>query len=165
LASTEGALASTIKEHEVKLSALQEAGEKAQKAERAKAETVAAKANLFDQADSLVGSAALFLKNAWKTVVGLTIVGILIAIVWFGLKAYGVVNPAVGAATSVVGKVVSAGESDVVAGAKAFESYVAASPLTSDVKNFVLGLFHAAAATPPAASSPAALKAATSAIV
>ena len=67
------------------------------------------------------------------------------ALVWAGLKIYGMVNPVVGLGVNTVGSVASSvlskGFSELVAGGEAFKNYVVASPLAADVKDYVLDLF------------------------
>src|SRR5262249_17136789 len=69
--------------------------------------------------------------------IGGSIVG-LILIIWVGLKIYGVMNPAVGLGTNIIGgvasSVVSKAFSEVVAGGEAFKTAIGNSPLTEDVK-------------------------------
>lgn len=69
----------------------------------------------------------------------------LILLVWLAVKIYGMINPAVGLGSSVIGavgsKVVSKAFSEVVAGGEAFKQYIDNSPLTDDVKNYVKSLF------------------------
>lgn len=67
------------------------------------------------------------------------------ALVWFGLKIYGSINPAVGLGVNTVGgvasKVLSKGFSEVVAGGEAFKTYLSNSGLSQDVKDYVSSLF------------------------
>ncbi len=75
-------------------------------------------------------------------------IGIIIGLVllaWTALKAYGMVNPAVGVATNVVGRVNSAilakSVSEISAGGEAFKEYLAKSGIEDKVKAQVLDLF------------------------
>jgi hypothetical protein len=77
-----------------------------------------------------------------------TYIGLLLglgALVWFGLKIYGSINPVVGLGTNVVGRlsssVLSKGYSEIVEGGEAFKTYLANSGLAAEVKDKVLDLF------------------------
>jgi hypothetical protein len=70
------------------------------------------------------------------------------ALIFVGLKIYGMTNPAVGLGVNVAGRVassvVSRGLSEVVAGGERFKSYLEASNIPSDVKSYVADLFQRA---------------------
>lgn len=77
-----------------------------------------------------------------------TYIGIIIGLVllaYFALKIYGSINPAVGlgvnTAGSIASSVLSKGFSELVAGGEQFKDYVENSPLTAEVKNYVIDLF------------------------
>lgn len=72
-------------------------------------------------------------------------VALLAFLIWAGVKAYGMVNPAVGLGSNMVGRIagkaLSASVSEVVGGGERFLTYVENSPLTTDVKKWISDLF------------------------
>jgi hypothetical protein len=72
--------------------------------------------------------------------------GLLLAfLVWAGVKAYGMMNPAVSLGSNLVsgvaGKALSASVSEIVGGGERFLTYIENSPLTTDVKKWISELF------------------------
>lgn len=78
----------------------------------------------------------------WGIVLGI------LALLWTALKIYGLVNPAVGLGTNLVGRIgssiLSRGLSEVVAGGERFKAYLESSAVTAEVKAYVQDLFQRA---------------------
>jgi hypothetical protein len=72
------------------------------------------------------------------------ILGVL-ALLWFGLKVYGVANPLVGGAVGVVGRVssgvVAKGFSELIHGGERFKNYIESSGLPDEIQEKVKDLF------------------------
>lgn len=71
-----------------------------------------------------------------------------VAVLWFGLKMYGMVNPVVGLGTNIVGRVSSGllkkSVAEVTEGGEWFKEYLKESKVTEDVQKMVLDLFNRA---------------------
>lgn len=71
-----------------------------------------------------------------------------VALVWLGLKAYGLFNPVVGLGMNIAGRVPSrvlhTGFKQVVSAGEAFKDYLAGSPLSGSEKSYVSDIFRRA---------------------
>jgi hypothetical protein len=70
---------------------------------------------------------------------------LLLFLIWAGVKAYGMFNPAVSLGTNlaggIAGKALSAATSEIVGGGEKFLTSIENSPITADVKGWITGLF------------------------
>lgn len=149
LSKTEGQEASVTAKLDAKIADAKEDRDAALQKERARADSAAVKANQYDEANSLFGSAKLFLKNAWKLLVSVLVLGLVFLGIWRGGKlAAAVYCPPVALGMNsfegLATKELSAGFSQLVKGGETFKDYVEKSNLTAEAKAAVADLFRRA---------------------
>jgi hypothetical protein len=146
LSGTEQALTKLNAQFEARIAKTEKERDAALDKERARSDAAAVKANQFDEANSLVGSAKLFVRNAWKLLVLVGVLSLIGLGIWKGGKlAAAVYCPPVALGMNVVGglatKEVTKGFAQLVKGGEVFKDLLSKSQLTTEVKTAVEHLF------------------------